>query len=677
MRVTQLSCALLLAGAAFPALAQAPGAPSAQPPSAQAASPQAAAGQTADRPAALPSGATFTAPAGWTATDKQAVIELAAPEGDFRMVLVDVGPAADATAATAKAWQAWTPGQMRAPKLVTARPPRDGWEERQVISYEVSPNEKRVLFAAALRKGQAWTVVLADGSEATAEKRLAAIGLIQQSLRPAGYSRESFAGRTAYPMDAARIEALRQFVESSMAELDVPGAAFALTTREKTIYATGLGVRLLGEAAPVDADSTFAIASNTKGMATLLLAKLADEGKLGWDQPVTQVYPPFRLGSAETTSKVLVRHLVCACTGLPRKDFQVLLNSNPDASAADTFAQLAATEPTSGFGEVFQYNNLMASAAGYLGGHLSHPGTDLDQAFARAMDERVWGPLGMGRTTLDFAKATQGNWARPHGFAITGRAEPVLTEGMKLNYAFTRYGAAGGAWSSANDLVKYVRFEMNEGKLDDGAQYVSAKNVLQRRVANVPVGEDRVYGMGLQIDRDYGVDVIHHGGSLGGYKSDMLWIPEANIGAVILTNADNGGSMLRPFTRRILELLYDGKPEAAAEVAASAKRIRAEVAKERERVSLTPNATAVAALAPHYVNADLGPIKVTREGNGARFDFRTMGSPVTTRRNDDGTISFVTLEPTLLLLPFVVGTQNGKRTLTTRDGQHEFVFVEG
>ena len=41
---------------------------------------------------------------------------------------------------------------------------------------------------------------------------------------------------------------------------------------------------------------------------------------------------------------------------------------------------------------------------------------------------------------------------------------------------------AGGAWSSANDLVKYVRFELNEGKTDGGQQWVSAKNLLQRRV---------------------------------------------------------------------------------------------------------------------------------------------------------------------------------------------------
>ena len=245
--------------------------------------------------------------------------------------------------------------------------------ERQVIDYETSPNEKRALFAVAYRTGPNWTVLLADGREATGEKRLAAIGLVQQSLRPAGYKRESFAGLKAHPMDAGRIAALRSFVEQSMKELGVPGAAIAITDRSRTLYAGGIGVRAIDDHTPVDGDTTFAIASNTKGMGTLLLAKLIDEGKLKWDQPVTQVYAPFKLGSEQTTSKVLVKHLVCACTGLPRKDFQVIFNSDPKAAAKDTFAQLAATEPTSGFGEVFQYNNLMASAAGYVGGYLTDP----------------------------------------------------------------------------------------------------------------------------------------------------------------------------------------------------------------------------------------------------------------------------------------------------------------
>ena len=629
-----------------------------------------------ERAETTPSGATFTASPGWTTRTAPKLVEVTAPEGDLRIALVDVGPAVDAKAAVAAAWAIWMPANARPPKLVTTRPARNGWEEQQVIDYEVSRNEKRGMQAVAYRIGANWTVAIYDGQVATFEKRLAAVLLIAQSIRPAGYARENFGDKVAHKFDAARIDALKSFVETSMKELGIPGASFALTTRAGTIFSAGLGVRELGKPVTVDADSQFLIASNTKGMATLLLAKLVDENKLRWDQPVTEVYPNFRLGSAETTSKVLVKHLVCACTGLPRKDIQVLLNSNPNAAASDTFVQLAATEPTSKFGEVFQYNNLMAAAAGYVGAYLVHPDIELGQAFYRSMDEKVFAPLGMTATTFDFDRAMSVNWARPHADAISGNPEPILNAGMKLNYAFTRYAGAGGAWSSANDLIKYVRFELNEGRTDDGKQYVTAKNLLQRRVPNVPVGEDKTYGMGLETNSEYGVDVVHHGGSLGGYKSDIMLIPSADIGAVLLTNSDNGQMLLRPFMRRLLELLYDGKTEAATDVAAAATRSKAELAKERERVSAVPDAAAVKALARTYINADIGRLEVTRSGTAVNFQFESFGSPMGTRKNDDGTMSFVATDPTILFLPLVVGTKDGKRALIVRDSQHEFAFVE-
>lgn len=664
MRATLTALALVLAwGKEAPAAAQT--------------APPAAPSPDADRPAKTPSGATFTAPKAWTLRETPRFTELVAPEGDLKAAIVDAGPAADAKAAVGAAWTAYAPAMTRPPKLVTARPPRNGWDERQVVDYEVSPNEKRVLFATALRAKDRWTVLLIDGSEATAEKRGAAGALVAQSLRPAGYSRESFAGRTARPMTPERIAELSGFVETAMRELGIPGAAFAITDRERTIHSAGLGVRELGKPEPVDGDTQFMIASNTKGMATLLLAKLVDEGKVGWDQPVVRAYPEFKLGSPETTSKTLVRHLVCACTGLPRKDLQWLFNTRASTPASATFVQLAATQPTSGFGEVFQYNNLMASAAGYVGGHLAYPEMELGRAFDMAMDERVFRPLGMTATTFDFNRAMQGNWARPHAYDVDGRPVASITEAMALNAAVTPFRPAGGAWSTANDLIKYVRFELREGKLDDGRQWVSAPALLARRTPNVPEGEDATYGMGLSVDSYWGVPVVHHGGSLGGHKSDIMLIPAAGIGAVILTNSDNGRSMLRPFMRRLLEILYDGKPEAAGDVSAAAARIKAEYATERAKLTIPADPKAVAALAPAYVNPDLGRIEVRRGVDGnPRFQFASFGSPMATRRNEDGTTSLVTLEPTALGFPFVVAERNGKRELIARDSQHEYRFTE-
>lgn len=100
-----------------------------------------------------------------------------------------------------------------------------------------------------------------------------------------------------------------------MAQLGIPGAAMALSQDGKVVFEGGMGVKTLGQSDPVDANTVFMVASNTKGMATLLLATLVDDGKLKWDQPVTQVYPTFRLGDDATTSSTLVKHLSARVPG--------------------------------------------------------------------------------------------------------------------------------------------------------------------------------------------------------------------------------------------------------------------------------------------------------------------------------------------------------------------------
>ena len=112
-------------------------------------------------------------------------------------------------------------------------------------------------------------------------------------------------------------------------------------------------------------------------------------------------------------------------------------------------------------------------------------------------------------------------------------------------------------------------------------------------------------------------------------------------------------------------------------MAASAARLDAEIAKERPHLVVPPDAGLSANLAPHYVNADLGHITVSRANGGVVFDFGTWKSSVASRKNDDGTVAFVTVDPGDVGSEFEVGTKDGKRALTIRDGQHVYVYVEG
>ncbi|MGD0760599.1 MAG: serine hydrolase domain-containing protein [Candidatus Sulfotelmatobacter sp.] len=626
---------------------------------------------TADTPRVTPGGATFTVPAGWSIATGKDLVVVTPPETDTHIAIFD-SQAADASAAVTAAWAAYKPGATRPVKLVTPRPAREGWDERQTFDYETSPNERAVVVAFALRAGKAWTVFILDGTEPTVEKRNSPIGLMFESLRPKSYQRESFAGRKPQPLDAAHIAQLKAFVETSMQELGIPGASIALIDGGKIVFEGGFGVRELGRPERVDENTVFMAASNTKGMTTLLLAELVDEKKLKWDEPVIDVYPSFKLGDAETTKKVLVKNLICACTGLPRQDMEWLFEFK-NATPESTLALLGTMQPTSKFGEVFQYSNLMAAAAGYIGAHLVYPNKELGAAYDEAMQKKIFDPLGMNSTTFDYARALAGNHASPHGDDVDDKPHVAS---MAINYSIIPARPAGGVWTSSHDLIRYVQDELTLGKLPDGKQLVSPENLLMRRAPQVMLGEDSSYGMGLIVDHKYGIPVVSHGGSMPGFKSDLYFLPDSGIGAVLLTNSDDGGRLTGPFGRRLLEVVFDGKPEAAGDVAARAANYKAELAKERERLVVPAAPALVAALAKRYSSKELGQLDVLTEGGVTTFDLGEWKSTVASRKNDDGTISFVTIDPSRDGFEFVVGERGGKKVLVIRDGQHEYVFTE-
>jgi CubicO group peptidase (beta-lactamase class C family) len=515
-------------------------------------------------------------------------------------------------------------------------------------------------------------VVILDGTDPTVEKRSAPIGLVFESLRPKEYQRESFAGRKPQPLDAAHIAQIKAFVETSMRQLGIPGASIALIDGGKVVYEGGFGVRELGRPERVDEDTVFMAASNTKGMTTLMLSELVDEKKLNWDEPAIDVYPAFKLGDADTTKKVLVKNLICACTGLPRQDLEWLFEFR-NATPESELALLATMQPTSKFGEVFQYSNLMAAAAGYIGAHLIYPNLELGAAYDKAMQQRIFDPLGMKSTTFDYARALAGNHATPHGDDIDGK--PTVAN-MAINYSIVPARPAGAVWTSAADLIRYVQLELAQGKLPDGKQLVSAENLLIRRAPQISLGEDATYGMGLIVDRTYGVPVVSHGGSMSGFKSNLYFLPDSGIGAVLLTNSDNGGMLLGPFRRRLLEVVFDGKLEAAADVASRAATHKAALAKDRERLVVPPSLPLVAVLAKRYSSKELGDLAVLTQDGVTTFDLGEWKSTVASRKNDDGTTSFITIDPGTDGFEFVVGERAGKRILIIRDGQHEYVFTE-
>ena len=577
--------------------------------------------------------------------------------------------APDADSAVALAWAAYMPDHPWPLKVSTPSPDRDGWTDGRSYSYQTSPDEKRGVAAFAQRAGDVWTVALYDMSDATGEKRASAVGLIFDRLYPEGYTPESFAGKAAARLDSDRLAELSAFTETAMKELRVPGVAVGILQDGEVVFAGGFGVREMGRPEKPDANTLFMVASNTKALTTLMLAKLVEQGEFGWETPATELLPSFALGDPETTRQVRVEHLICACTGLPRQDLEWLFEFE-NAGAATALANLATMQPTSGFGEMFQYSNPMAAAAGYAGGHVAYPDMELGAAYDEAMRTLVFEPLGMTSTTFDYARALAGNHASPHAPDIDGNPSVA---GMDLNYSVIHVRPAGAAWSSVRDMLKYVAMEISEGALPDGSRYIGRETLLARRAPQVPLGKDATYGMGLMVDTKYGTPVVHHGGDMVGFHSDMMWLPEHGVGAVVLTNGDPGWTLRNVFQRKLLEVLFDGRDEADADVASQAGNYYARRAADRELLTVPADPAEASKLAARYDNDALGGIDVIRENGRTRFDFGEFASEVASRVNPDGSVSFLTVDPGEDGFEFVVGA-GAEKTLTIRDAQHEYVF---
>ena len=124
-------------------------------------------------------------------------------------------------------------------------------------------------------------------------------------------------------------------------------------------------------------------------------------------------------------------------------------------------------------------------------------------------------------------------------------------------------------------------------------------------------------------------------------------------------------------------MLFDGKPEAEEQIRVGVKARAAAIAKARERLVIPADPAAAAKLAPRYASKALGDLAVSKGPGGAVvFDAGEWHSAVASRKNDDGTVSFITIDPTIAGFEFVVADKDAKRALVLRDAQHEYVFDE-
>jgi CubicO group peptidase (beta-lactamase class C family) len=195
------------------------------------------------------------------------------------------------------------------------------------------------------------------------------------------------AGAAESAVDAKAIDAA---VEAALKEFQAPGAAVVVVKDDKVVHLKGYGVRRLGGDAPVTPDTVFPIASCSKPFTAALLAQLVDEGKLKWDDKVSDHLDLFRLSDPLADREVTFRDLLSHRTGMPRHDL-LWVALTPDTP--DLIRRWCRAKASTSFRSTWEYANVPFTTAGYVAGKLN--GSD----WAAAAKARLFDPLGMTSTS--------------------------------------------------------------------------------------------------------------------------------------------------------------------------------------------------------------------------------------------------------------------------------------
>lgn len=353
-----------------------------------------------------------------------------------------------------------------------------------------------------------------------------------------------------------QLAALDAYIAKARDDWKVPGLAVAIVQGDKVLLSKGYGVLQSGATNAVDEHTLFAIASNSKAFTSAALAMLVDEGKLRWDDRVSQHLPWFRLRDPWASADIRVRDLLCHRSGLGTFSGD-LLWWGTSYSAREVLERAALLEPAAPFRSKYEYSNLMFIAAGEVIRAVS------GLSWEEFVQQRIFSPLGMNRSVASTRDlAAKGNVATPHK-TYSDRNQPI--EWMNWDVM----GAAGGVISSVHDMSKWMQCQLAQGAHPPGARALftpARSREMWEAHTPIPVSEGsrrrfpsthfRAYGLGWSLSDYLGYKLVGHGGGYDGMYSQVLMAPEKGLGVVVLTNSMTGiGSAI---TYRVMDVFLGG-----------------------------------------------------------------------------------------------------------------------
>ncbi len=406
------------------------------------------------------------------------------------------------------------------------------------------------------------------------------------------------------------------YIESAMKAWGVPGLAIAVVKGDSVIYAKGFGVRELGKPGAVDTNTLVNIASTTKAFTVAALGILVDEGKLGWDDPVTRVLPGFELADPYVTREVRVRDILSHRVGVARDDN--LWIAAP-WSREEILQHLRYLPQVTSFRSRYGYNNLMLITAGEVAGRVSGMGWDDFVA------QRIFTPLGMTRTTTYTDVASRdANTSGSHA-KIDGQVVVVPRR------SYDNIGGAGAIWSTVHDMAQWVRMQLGHGAYG-GTRLLSDSVVDEMRTPQTLIPLDSVdrrlfprrflnaYGFGWNVQEYRGRFLVEHSGWLNNTRTQVAMLPSEGIGVVAIANL-NVSDLQQAVAYRVFDALLGEKPtDWSAAYLELLRRGEARDGKraadlDASRLKNAPPSLPLDAYTGTYVSDLWGEMRVTHEGD--------------------------------------------------------------
>jgi len=337
-----------------------------------------------------------------------------------------------------------------------------------------------------------------------------------------------------------RLDHLVGQLEQQRQEQHVPGMAIAVVKDDKVVLAQGFGLADIEEETPATPETIFAIGSSTKAFTSALVGMLVDEGKMDWDDAVTDYLPYFTLGieSEDANAEVTIRDLLCHRTGFTRMG---LLFASGTIPREEVLRAATAAEPWVEFRQKFYYSNVMYSAAGVAAGKAA--GTDWDALVA----ERIFEPLGMSDSSTSVHQA-QANPRLSSGYLWDEDLQQYKHKPMR---AIDNIGPAGAINSSVLDMARWLRFLLGRGEYQ-GQRLLSEEQLHQTWTGQIEIADGVDYGLGWMLSEWQGQPVIEHGGNVDGFTAQVALLPESNLGFVLLTNAS-----VSPLPQQAMSMVWE------------------------------------------------------------------------------------------------------------------------